>query len=86
MDRVLSTSPLDCATGIHLSVCLFYAHCTIRTHHTQVDGVQIYISDFRRPLAERLAKDFFSDPSQAAVACVRTGPVTMKGVRGPELE
>lgn len=41
----------------------------------------IYISDFRRPLAERLAKDFFSDPSQAAVACVRTGPVAMKGVR-----
>jgi hypothetical protein len=43
--------------------------------------VTIYISDFRRPLAERLAKDFFSDPAQASVACVRTGPVTMRKVR-----
>lgn len=40
----------------------------------------IYISDFRRPLAERLQKDFFSDPSQASVACVRTGAVTMRGI------
>jgi len=47
----------------------------------KVQGVTLYISDFRRPLTERLAKDFFSDPSQASVACVRTGPVTMKNVR-----
>ena len=47
----------------------------------KVEGVTIYISDFRRPLAERIAKDFFSDPSQASVACVRTGPVKMNKVR-----
>jgi catabolite regulation protein CreA len=45
-----------------------------------VDGVTIYIADFRRPLAERLQKDFFSDPSQASVACVRTGDVKMRGI------
>ena len=40
-------------------------------------GVELYVSDFQRPLTERIAKDFFSDPAQSAVTCVRTGPVTL---------
>ena len=32
----------------------------------------LYISNFQRPLAERLSKDFFSDPSYASVGCART--------------
>lgn len=47
----------------------------------QVKGVTLYVSDFRRPLTERIAKDFFSDPSQTSVACVRTGPVVFDKVR-----
>jgi catabolite regulation protein CreA len=47
----------------------------------QVKGVTLYVSDFRRPLTERLAKDFFSDPSQASVACIKTGPLSLDKVR-----
>jgi hypothetical protein len=34
--------------------------------------VTLYISNFQRPLTERLSKDFFSDPSYASVGCART--------------
>lgn len=37
----------------------------------------LYISNFQRPLTERLSKDFFSDPSYASVGCAKTGPVTV---------
>ena len=40
----------------------------------KVRGVTLYISNFQRPITERFssAKNFFSDPSSAAVACART--------------
>ena len=38
----------------------------------QVRGVTLYISNFQRPLTERLSKDFFNDPSYASVGCART--------------
>lgn len=41
----------------------------------KVQGVSLYISNFQRPLTERLQKDFFSDPSFASVGCAKTGPV-----------
>uniref|UniRef100_A0A7S2UP84 Uncharacterized protein n=1 Tax=Attheya septentrionalis TaxID=420275 RepID=A0A7S2UP84_9STRA len=41
----------------------------------KVQGVTLYISNFQRPLTERLQKDFFSDPSFASVGCAKTGPV-----------
>lgn len=41
----------------------------------KVQGVTLYISNFERPLNERLQKDFFSDPSQASVGCAKTGPI-----------
>jgi CreA protein len=37
--------------------------------------VTLYISNFQRPLTERLSKDFFSDPSYASVSCAKTGTV-----------
>lgn len=46
----------------------------------KVEGVQLYVSDFQRPITERLQSDFFSDPAQAAVTCVKTGPIKLHGV------
>ena len=37
----------------------------------------LYISDFSRPITDRVQKDFFSDPSQADLACARTGPIKL---------
>ena len=41
----------------------------------KVQGVTLYISNFQRPLAERIQKGFFEDPSSAAVGCAKTGKV-----------
>ena len=38
----------------------------------KVQGVTVYISNFQRPLTERLSKDFFSDPSTAGLGCAKT--------------
>ena len=43
----------------------------------KVKGVTLYISNFQRPLTERIQKDFFSDPSFASVGCAKTGPVSI---------
>merc|ERR1719491_1676422 len=43
----------------------------------KVKGVTLYISNFQRPLTERLSKDFFSDPSFASVGCAKTGTVSV---------
>merc|ERR1711957_775472 len=45
----------------------------------KIKGVTLYISNFQRPLAERITKDFFSNPSTASVGCAKTGPVTVAG-------
>ncbi|KAK9906671.1 hypothetical protein WJX75_005888 [Coccomyxa subellipsoidea] len=50
-----------------------------------VEGVTVYISDFKRSLIDKLSKNFFSEPSQASVTCAATGPVRiadMNRVRG----
>jgi len=44
----------------------------------EVDGVTLYISDFKRSIVDKLAKDFFSEPSQASLTCAITGPVSIK--------
>ena len=41
----------------------------------KVQGVTLYISNFQRPVVERIKKGFFEDPSSAAVGCARTGKV-----------
>jgi len=48
----------------------------VRLSDPEVAGVSIYISDFKRNLADKLAKDFFTEPSQASVTCAATGPIS----------
>ena len=43
----------------------------------KVRGVTLYISNFQRPLTERLTSNFLADPSYAAVACAKTGSVSI---------
>mmetsp|Transcript_28681 Transcript_28681/g.34933 ORF Transcript_28681/g.34933 Transcript_28681/m.34933 type:complete len:148 (+) Transcript_28681:400-843(+) len=44
----------------------------------KVKGVTLYISNFQRPLTEKLSKgDLFSDPSFASLGCAKTGPVSI---------
>ena len=43
----------------------------------KIKGVTLYISNFQRPLTERLTSNFLADPSYASVACARTGPVSV---------
>ncbi|KAK9842566.1 hypothetical protein WJX81_006375 [Elliptochloris bilobata] len=50
-------------------------------------GVRLYISDFKRSLTDKLAKDFFSEPSQASVTCAATGALSvpeLSRIRGSE--
>lgn len=63
-----------------------------RFEDPKVKGVVLYISNFDRPVTEKLSKgNFFNDPSQASVACARTGtPVSIasniaKGTGGEEV-
>ena len=56
----------------------------------KVSGVTLYVSDFSKPITERLGGDFFSDPSTASITCVVDGPVKMddsinKGKEGEEV-
>jgi len=39
----------------------------------KVKGVTLYVSNFERPLTERVSKDFFTEPSYASVTAVRNG-------------
>jgi len=43
----------------------------------KVQGVQLYVTDFERPLTERIQKNFFAEPARASLACVRTGPISL---------
>lgn len=43
----------------------------------KIKGVTLYISNFQRPLTERLTSNFLADPSYASVACAKTGPVAV---------
>ena len=43
----------------------------------KVEGVALYVSDFSKPITERLGGDFFSDPSTASITCAATGTVKL---------
>lgn len=49
-----------------------------------VDGVTLYLSDFKRSISAKMkSSDFFSEPTQSSLACVRTeGGVRVKGDLG----
>eukprot|EP00873_Tetraselmis_striata_P024539 jgi/Tetstr1/444803/TSEL_032651.t1 len=53
-----------------------------------VEGVVIYISDFKRSITDKLAKDFFAEPSQASISCGKYLPAVsiknLDAVRGSE--
>ncbi|KAJ9521708.1 hypothetical protein QJQ45_015364 [Haematococcus lacustris] len=59
----------------------------------EVDGLTIYISDFKRSIVDKLAKDFFTEPSQASLSCGISGPVAFRkgspdelgGIEGKEV-
>lgn len=40
--------------------------------------VHLFLADFERPLAEKLSKDFFNDPSSSSLSCVMTAPPNAK--------
>ena len=43
-----------------------------------VKGVTLYISDFKRSLADKVTSmDFINEPSQSSVTCAATGPITL---------
>lgn len=44
-----------------------------RIDDPKVEGIELYVSSFQRPITDRLLGDFFSDPAQASVTCVKTG-------------
>jgi catabolite regulation protein CreA len=48
----------------------------------KVKGVTLYLTNFERPLTERLQKDFFSDPSASSLTCVRSGPLSIADTIG----
>jgi catabolite regulation protein CreA len=37
----------------------------------KVEGVTIYLADFERPINEKLAKNFFDDPTSTSLTCAR---------------
>ena len=53
----------------------------------KVQGVQLYLSDFQRPVTEKLAKgDVFSDPSQGGLTCSRAGKVVVTSAASRSLD
>ncbi|KAL4443027.1 hypothetical protein ABPG77_008518 [Micractinium sp. CCAP 211/92] len=63
----------------------------IELNDDKVDGAVIYLTDYQRSITERLAKDPFSDPSQASLTCLANKPVTVRdeaaiaGAEGKEI-
>ena len=56
----------------------------------KVDGVTCHMSSFDRSLIDRLSKgNWFEDPSNAAISCAQSGPITVhdieKGKGGEEV-
>ena len=45
-----------------------------RFEDPKIKGVTLYITNFQRPITERLTTNFLQDPSYASVACVKSSP------------
>lgn len=45
-----------------------------RFEDPKIKGITLYITNFQRPITERLTTNFLQDPSYASVACVKTSP------------
>jgi CreA protein len=47
----------------------------------KVDGVTCHMSSFDRSIIDRLSKgNWFEDPSNAAISCQQTGPITVRDI------
>ena len=47
----------------------------------KVDGVTCHMSSFDRSIIDRLSKgNWFEDPSNAAISCQQTGPITIRDI------
>ncbi len=38
----------------------------------KIPGITLYLSDFDRPITEKLSKDFFDDPATSSLTCAQT--------------
>ena len=45
-----------------------------RFEDPKIKGITLYITNFQRPITERLTSNFLQDPSYASVACVKSSP------------
>ena len=57
-----------------------------RFNDPKVKNVVLYVSNFERPITEKLSgKNFFNDPSSAGITCAKTGPTSIADniARGP---
>ena len=64
----LLTSTVDTtASAVAQARSAYYSYAHIIC---AVPGVRLYISDFKRSLTDKLAKDFFSEPSQVCAHCL----------------
>ena len=43
----------------------------------KISNIVLYLSDFERPLTEKLSSNFFDDPSSSSIACVKIGDVNI---------
>ncbi len=52
----------------------------------KVEGVTLYVSDFERPVVERVQKDFFSDPSRGAAQTIHPHAIDATPFLSPQAE
>ena len=43
----------------------------------KLKNIVIYLSDFERPITEKLSNNFFDDPSSSSITCVKVGDVSL---------
>lgn len=48
-----------------------------RIYDPKIKNIAIYLSDFERPLTEKLSSNFFDDPSSASITCAKLGDVNL---------
>jgi catabolite regulation protein CreA len=99
---MLACTPLEVASAdnvnqrvvAEMSGSGFFLKDTLRIesfNDPKVDGVQLYISDFQKPMTEKIAKgDVFQDPTLAGLACssrarVVVQPDATRSMEGEEI-
>ena len=46
----------------------------------KIKGITLYLADFERPITDKLANDFFNEPSSSSLSCAQTGPINRNEV------